>query len=75
MTPEERRRMDWLCLRIQEEKDPKTFDQLVHELNELLEIKHERIHPNTNPSRIKIHQPSVRTLPPGSRRNQGNCTQ
>jgi hypothetical protein len=49
MTPEERRRMDWLCLRIQEEKDPKTFDQLVHELNELLEIKHERIHPEHKP--------------------------
>ena len=51
MTPEERKRMNWLCLRIQEEKDPKTFDQLVHELNELVEIKHERIHPEhkTNP--------------------------
>jgi hypothetical protein len=45
MKPEERERMNWLCIRIQEEKDPKTFDQLVRELNDLLEVKHERIHP------------------------------
>jgi hypothetical protein len=52
MTPDERERMNWLCLRIQDEKDPKTFDALVRELNELLEIKHERIHPEhkTRPS-------------------------
>ena len=37
--------MNWLCLRIQEEKDPTTFDNLVRELNELLEAKHDRIHP------------------------------
>ncbi len=45
MTPEERQRMNWLCTRIQEEKDPNTFDQLVHELNDLIADKHERIHP------------------------------
>jgi hypothetical protein len=45
MTPEERDKMNDLCTRIQSEKNPKTFDQLVRELNELLEIKHERIHP------------------------------
>jgi len=45
MTPEERQRMNWLCLRIQEEKDPKTFHQLVRELTDLLEVKHERIDP------------------------------
>jgi hypothetical protein len=45
MTPEERDKMNDLCTRIQSEKNPKTFDQLVQELNELLEIKHERIHP------------------------------
>jgi len=28
--------MSRLCRRIQEEKDPKTFDQLVRELNDLL---------------------------------------
>jgi len=45
MTPEERKRMNGLCNRIQEEKDPEIFDQLVRELNELFEVKHERIHP------------------------------
>lgn len=45
MTHEERERMNWLCIRIQEEKDPKIFDQLVYELNDLMEVKHERIHP------------------------------
>ncbi|MGA8621148.1 MAG: acyl-CoA dehydrogenase family protein [Candidatus Sulfotelmatobacter sp.] len=32
---EERERMNWLCTRIQEERDPETFHALVHELNEL----------------------------------------
>ena len=45
MTPEERERMNWLVVRIQEEKDPTLFDELVNELNDLLEVKHERIHP------------------------------
>jgi hypothetical protein len=51
MAHEERERMNWLCTRIQEEKDPKIFDQLVCELNDLMEVKHERIHPGhkTNP--------------------------
>jgi hypothetical protein len=48
MTPEERERMNLLCLRIQDEKDPQTFDRLVRELNELLEVKHGRIHPEHN---------------------------
>lgn len=46
MTPQERERMNWLCQRIQDEKDPKVFDDLVVELNELLEVKHGRIHPD-----------------------------
>ena len=45
MTPEERERMNWLCICIQDEKDPATFDALVEELNELFEQKHARIHP------------------------------
>ena len=45
MTPEERHKMNELCTRIQTEKDPQTFDSLVQELNELMESKHERIHP------------------------------
>ena len=46
MTPEERTRMNFLCKRIQEEHDPKIFDDLVVELNDLLEAKHGRIHPD-----------------------------
>ena len=49
VTPDERERMNWLCLRIQEEKDPKIFDELVHELNELLENIHGRIHSQNPP--------------------------
>ena len=45
MTPEEREKMNDLCKRIQTEKNPEIFDQLVRELNDLMEIKHERIHP------------------------------
>jgi hypothetical protein len=37
--------MTRLCARIQTEKDPQLFDQLVRQLNDLIEIKHERIHP------------------------------
>jgi hypothetical protein len=45
MTSEETEQMNELCKQIQLEKDPKTFDRLVKELNDLIEIKHERIHP------------------------------
>jgi hypothetical protein len=45
MTAEERERMLELCKRIAEEKDPEIFDTLVGELNNLLEAKHQRIHP------------------------------
>jgi hypothetical protein len=45
MTQDERERVNWLCARIQEEKDSKIFDELVRELNNLLEAKHEPIHP------------------------------
>lgn len=45
MTPEEREQMDRLCNRIQEEKDPEVFGQLVRELNGLFEVKHKRIRP------------------------------
>jgi hypothetical protein len=45
MTPEEREEMNRLCELIQTEKDPNKFDNLVRELNNLLEAKHERIHP------------------------------
>jgi hypothetical protein len=44
MTPEEREKMEHLCAKIAVEKDPETFDKLVMELNDLLELKHQRIH-------------------------------
>ena len=43
MTPEERQRMDWLCMRIQEEKDHKVFTDLISELNALIAKKNERL--------------------------------
>jgi hypothetical protein len=46
VTPDEREKMAILVFRIQEEKDPVIFDQLVNELNALIERKHERIHPS-----------------------------
>ncbi len=53
MTPDERERMAILCERIATEQDPKKFDQLIQDLNDLLERKHERIHPEhkTNPDK------------------------
>jgi hypothetical protein len=45
MSPEEKERMQYLCQRIATEEDPQIFDQLVIELNDLLEVKHVRIHP------------------------------
>ena len=45
MTPDEREKMKSLCIRIQTEKNPTVFDELVKELNELIELKHQRIHP------------------------------
>jgi len=46
MTPDERERMNHLCQRIQEEKDPGIFDNLVQQLLELLDTKHAKIHPS-----------------------------
>ena len=45
MTPQEREKMNDLCKRIQSEQKPEIFDQLVRELNDLLEVEHERLHP------------------------------
>jgi hypothetical protein len=39
MTPEERKRMDSLCARIQEERDYPRFEELMRELNELVRCK------------------------------------
>jgi hypothetical protein len=43
MNHEERTRMNWLCVLIQDEKDPEVFDQLVDELAELLEGNRKRL--------------------------------
>lgn len=45
MTTEEKELMDALCKRIAVEQDPKTFDDLVYQLNELLEKKEHRLKP------------------------------
>jgi hypothetical protein len=50
MTPEETKRMNELCAKIAVEKDGKTFDKLVQELNDLLEVKHDRISPEHKPN-------------------------
>jgi hypothetical protein len=50
MTPEERDQMNRLCARIQTEKDPHLFDKYVRELNELLEKKSQRVHPQEDRS-------------------------
>lgn len=50
MTPEESDRMNELCAKIATEKDGPVFDKLVRELNDLLEKKHERVHPDHKPS-------------------------
>jgi hypothetical protein len=45
MTPEERERMNWLVLRIQQEKDHDTFTKLVEELEKLILQKENRFPP------------------------------
>jgi hypothetical protein len=47
MNQEERQQMNRLCQRIQIEKDPKVFMQLVEQLNELLERKEKRLEQNS----------------------------
>ena len=49
MTPEEWQLMRELCKCIAIEQDPKVFGELVHELNELLQKKEQRLMPE-NPS-------------------------
>jgi hypothetical protein len=44
MNTEQRTRMNWLCVLIQDERDPKVFDRLVDELSELLESNRRRLH-------------------------------
>lgn len=44
MTPEQKEQMDALCLKIQAERDPKKFNELVSALNTLLSTI-EKTHP------------------------------
>jgi len=46
MTDKEREEMEQLCRLVAVEKDPIKFDEYVRQLNELLELKHARIHPD-----------------------------
>jgi hypothetical protein len=50
MPLDERERMNELCILIQTEQDPGKFDQLVKELNNLMEVKYERIHTEHKPA-------------------------
>jgi hypothetical protein len=43
MTPEERKRFQWLCTQVTIETDPKKFDDYMREWNDLLEPMHEQI--------------------------------
>lgn len=45
MTDDERNEMERLCTLVATEKDPSRFDEYVRQLNELLDIKHARLHP------------------------------
>ena len=42
MTPDERERMNQICLLIQTEKNPQRFTALVRELNELIDARERR---------------------------------
>jgi hypothetical protein len=50
MTPEERERMNWLVMRIQQEKDHQTFTKLVEELTKLIAQKERRFPPEKPPT-------------------------
>jgi hypothetical protein len=50
MAPEERELMSTLCQRIAEEKDSKTLDQLVCQLNEFLEKTQDPVEPDQRDS-------------------------
>jgi hypothetical protein len=61
MTPEELERMNWLCNRIQEEKEPGVFDKLVAELNDHIEAKH-GANPRADQARLPV-LPSLANTP------------
>jgi hypothetical protein len=53
VTPEERERMNWLVLRIQQEKDHDVFSKLVDELNKPVEQKERRFPTQKPPENSK----------------------
>ena len=53
MTSEERERMNQLCERIQNEKNPQRFTKLVEQLNKLLERKEKRLESKRRTSQKK----------------------
>ena len=56
MTPEDQKRLLWLCQQIQEEKDRDKFTALVVELNELLQREEMRF--TSNADKAKSASPS-----------------
>ena len=50
MNPDEHVRLIKICTQISKEKDPRTFDNLVKELNDLLGRKHEHIRTDHKPN-------------------------
>lgn len=57
MNAEQRTRMNWLSVLIQDERDPKVFDRLVDELSELLESNRKRLHRGCNDAELSPGYP------------------
>lgn len=54
--------MNLLCKRIQEERDPATFNKLITELNELLAEKGGRLASSQKEARVESGEPVMLTL-------------
>ncbi|HEY6372972.1 MAG TPA: hypothetical protein VIX37_20510 [Candidatus Sulfotelmatobacter sp.] len=57
MTPDERERMQFLCEQIAKEENRESFTKLVHELNDLLEHKVQRLDRPSSPPESKSSIP------------------
>ncbi len=64
MTPDEKERMITLCKRIEKEKHPQKFIELVTQLNNLLDGKSQRLN-SPFPTNFQSDTPP-RSAPPGS---------
>jgi hypothetical protein len=60
MTPDERERMQFLCEQIAKEENRERFTKLVHELNDLLEHKGQRLDRPASPGGLKSSIPEIR---------------